>query len=477
MLLSVIGIVVGIDAVAAEEPPRPPGAEFQVDADVSSGSYLIGNVTAINTSAARGFVSIFGDEYDGTSTVNTGGNDVLPNAFVADPGADGEIGVFVGGASSRHVVIDSVAELTKNPATTILSSPRRIKDTRRTGEVIGPGSTTTVAVGRQYASDFALINLTIDRNRGPGFHATFPCSEGYQGTSSINTKGDGGAQAVLNLVKVDENGDICVRSQRAAGGVIVDLLGLIESDAAPFGRVADTRTNGGPLEPGVQRRFVVGEPNSVFIGTVVSTNPSGRGWVAAYTNSGGYDGTSTLNSDGTNSIANLVMMRTDSTGAIYVQSKPGASGLRTDIVIDGTTIAELAPHLRATGKRLLDTRLDAAAAPPLLAPTICSRMWEERPSFMGVNCTASQFLTRVTWTQWGPDTARGIGRYCVTFNGSFLPDGSIDHECVDGVTVELSEPTRIGCGDARPVDVFTKLFFREPGGREQRWEIGELIGC
>ena len=350
----------------AEGPPKSPGTELSIDAQVPADTYLIGNATAINTPPAGGFVSVFGGSFNGTSTVNTTGSDVLPNAFVVDPGSDGNIGVRIGGSSARHVVIDSVAELAKNPNTTIFSSPRRIKDTRSDGTAVTAGGTITVEVGAQYAGQFALINLTVDRNDGSGFQATFPCTEGYQGTSSINVKGDGGAQAILNLVKVDANGNICIRSQKAAVGTIVDFVGVIDSDADAFERIVDTRERGGALQPGREVAVRVGPPNSVFIGTIVSTNPSNRGWVAVYTNAGGYNGTSTVNSDGTNSVANLVIMKTDANGDIHLQSKPNPSGLRTDVVIDGTVVPELNPHLEADAKRLRDTRDDV---PPRPAPS------------------------------------------------------------------------------------------------------------
>lgn len=337
-----------------------PGLEFSVDAEVAADSYLIGNVTAISKSAGGGWAAVFGGTFQGSSTVNTYGNgDVLPNAFIADPGADGEIGVKVGGSSQREIVVDSVAELAKNPFTTIFASPKRIKDTRKSGVTVVAGGTTRVDVGKQYAGRFAIINLTVDGNTSPGWQATYPCADGYKGTSSINVKGTGGAQAILNVVKVDANGEICVRSLKSAAGTIIDFLGTVKSDADPFTRRVDTRTGSGRLQPGVERSFVVGDPNSVFVGTVVSTNPSAKGWVAAYTDAGGYKGTSTLNSNGVNSIANLVIMKTDNNGAIQLLSKGsanGRAGLATDIVIDGTMMPELQPYLNAKSKRLADSR-------------------------------------------------------------------------------------------------------------------------
>ncbi|MEM9517506.1 MAG: hypothetical protein AAGA42_21845 [Actinomycetota bacterium] len=360
--------VAGVGTTGADAPPKQPVSDLTVDAEVASDAYLVGNVTAINLSPAGGFVSVFGGDFTGTSTVNTTGSDVLPNAFVADPGADGEIGVRIGGTSQRHVIVDSVAELRKNPNTTIFASPQRVKDTRRDGSTVTAGGTITVDIGTRYAGQFALINLTVDRNDGAGFQATFPCTEGYQGTSSINVKGGGGAQAILNLVRVDENGQICIRSQRAAVGTIVDFLGVIDSDAESFERIIDTRRDGGTLQPGREVAVRVGPPNSVFIGTVVSTNPSNRGWVAAYTNAGGYNGTSTVNSDGVNSVANLVILQTDASGNIHLQSKPNPSGLRTDVVIDGTIVSELNPYLRADAKRLRDTRDDTPVRPTPSGP-------------------------------------------------------------------------------------------------------------
>jgi len=359
--------------------PLVPGEEYEVPADVSTESYLIGNVTAIGESPGGAWAAVFGGEYQGTSTTNTYGFSVSPNAFIVDPGADGAVGVRVGGSSQQHLVVDKIGELTKNQFTEIFDSPVRILDTAKTGETIVAGGETKVYVGKEHAGKFAPVNLTVDGNDGPGWQATYPCSEAYNGTSAINLRGTGGAQAILSMPKVDEDGFFCITGNKDAQRVVVDWLGLITSDAGAFERKVDTRLTGERLQPGIERSFVVGESNQVFVGTIVSTDPSQKGWVGAFTEKGQYGGTSTLNTDGESSVANMVIMPTDSNGAIQLISMyPNGQfspGLATDIVIDGTTIEELTPYFTADAYRVDDTRIADFKFPELCKPGEIIRSW------------------------------------------------------------------------------------------------------
>ncbi|MEO1059430.1 MAG: hypothetical protein AAFY28_21190, partial [Actinomycetota bacterium] len=168
----------------------------------------------------------------------------------------------------------------------------------------------------------------------------------------------GGAQAILNVVKVDVDGTICIRSQRAAVGTIVDLIGFIDSDAEPFTRTIDTRLLPWRLDGGVERCIEVGPPNSAFAGTVVVTNPAQPGWIGVYTESERYPGTSTLNSDGINSASNFVLMPTNDAGEICLRSK---RGLSAEVIIDGTIVPELAGLIEPRAFRLFDSRFDDLA--------------------------------------------------------------------------------------------------------------------
>ncbi len=361
-VLAACSVLVGIGAADARRPRDPSPNEYRVESQLPDGSFLIGNATSIGS---KGFVSIYGDEFGGTSTVNsTFDNTIMPNAFIVDPSHDGTFGVTYGSDSFRYLVLDSVAHLAENPYTTILKSPERIADTRAGGRLtVAPGGTTVVRVDPQRAGQMAIINLTVDGNQGRGWLATYPCAEGYQGTAALNALGSGGAQAIMNVVKIDANGDICVRSQRAATGVIVDLLGFFDTNAEPTERRVDTRIGlgGGRLAGGQEHRIVVGEPNTVFMGTIAVTNTQQAGWIAVYTDAGGYNGTSTLNRQNGLTRANLIIVRTDATGAIHVMTSGGfPPGLDdVDIVIDGTIVDELAPFLTMASERILDTRFEA----------------------------------------------------------------------------------------------------------------------
>ncbi len=171
----------------------------------------------------------------------------------------------------------------------------------------------------------------------------------------------------MNVVKLDANGEFCIKSSASADGTIVDVLGYLTSSAQPFRRIVDTRTTGAAVGS-AEMELVVGAPNSVFVGTVVSTGPSRDGWLAAFTDRGGYNGTSTVNSDGLNSLANLVIMKTDANGAIHFRAM---DGMTTHVVVDGTTVPELAPFLTADGRRIEDTRDDG----PFVVPACSLLLW------------------------------------------------------------------------------------------------------
>ncbi|MEO1058860.1 MAG: hypothetical protein AAFY28_18290, partial [Actinomycetota bacterium] len=167
------------------------GVDIVIDSGLDDDSFLIGNATAINVPPGAGYVSVYGGDFGGTSTVNTSGVATMPNLFIVDPASDGSITARVGGGSERHVIVDSVARLKKNPATVIYPSPRRVLDSRVAGLAVVPDGELTVDLGERYAGRLAIINLTVDRTAAPGWQATYPCADGYQGTSSINLRGGG----------------------------------------------------------------------------------------------------------------------------------------------------------------------------------------------------------------------------------------------------------------------------------------------
>jgi|GEM_PF-4846309 len=342
-------------------PPIMPGQI--VNLDVVPGMVMFGNMTSIGEGApipyGAGYGAVYSVEagYNHTSVTNvTGFGDVSANGFFADTGSTGKLGI-VTGTSAQHQVVDAELFIPKDDNTEIYPSPVRSVDTRQSGVPYKAGDVLKVSYGLEKAGKSALINLTVDGSNGPAWYAAYPCNEGYQGTSTVNTDGIG-ATPSADVVHVDSAGYICVMGDADARGLIVDTYGFASWKVTAPERVVDTRKTGGKLTAAGQEYVVhTNVPNALFFGRLTVDNASAPGWLAAYPTAVGYKGGSLVNPDGKSATSGLMIVMTDGNGDYSIKS----SGITADIIVDKSGVIPLADLGITTiqpssPQRLVDTR-------------------------------------------------------------------------------------------------------------------------
>lgn len=243
--------------------------------------------------------------------------------------------------------------------------PTRLVDTRG-GAPLQTGDELRVAVtgrpGVPAGTTAVAVNLTVTEPANAGWLDVRPCDSPYQGTSSINFEP---GQTVANAVTVALGGGaVCVRGL-APGGVhvVADLTGAWAPAGHAFTprtpvRVLDTRQDGGPLAPFVDRAVPLTDvglvpPDAAAVAVQVTVaDPVADGWVSAFPCAGGWTGTSTVNVVAGQNRSNLAMVST--AGGLCVRSM-----MPTQVVVDllgwfgPDGLARLVPE---TPTRLYDSR-------------------------------------------------------------------------------------------------------------------------
>jgi hypothetical protein len=201
-----------------------------VDADADAVAL---NVTAIRP-AGVGFVTLYPCDEDRptTSSLNYAGGGAVGNSAVVSLSAEGTLCVFT--RAETDVVIDVNAWLADDELFDPFV-PARFFETR-SGEVTVDGrsqgvgrldamSVTPIQIaGRDgVAADASAValNVTAIRPDGPGFVTLFPCDEDQPTTSSLNYAG-GGAVGNSGVVKLGDDGTVCVFT-RAATDLVIDV--------------------------------------------------------------------------------------------------------------------------------------------------------------------------------------------------------------------------------------------------------------
>ncbi|MFK7917352.1 MAG: HYR domain-containing protein, partial [Ilumatobacter sp.] len=266
--------------------------------------------------------------------------------------------------------------------------PARLLDTRPSGETIdgdfaragrlsAGGQIELQVTGRaglppdQLAA--AVMNVTMIRPEGNGFVTAFPCGQ-RPNASSMNAPDSGGVVANELIAQLDSKGRVCLYSSTATD-LAVDLTGFA---AFPDGlrtldpaRVLDTRSGGETVDERFvgDGRLAAGDVVSVEVlgragvpvngvGAVVANvtmiRPDGNGFLTVYP-CGDRPVASSINApDGGGVVANEVIAKLSSTGAVCVYSSVDTH-IAMDVagfVPEPSGVVSLAPA------RLLDTRPD-----------------------------------------------------------------------------------------------------------------------
>jgi len=219
-----------------------------------------------------------------------------------------------------------------------------------TGQAIGTtagmvfnGTTRLIDLPQRAGAKAALVNITYDATRGPGFIRTWHPRAARTTTSSTNADEPGAVVANSAIVPLDDNGAFVLESS-TTGRVVVDVTAWLmgtdgSTDDGRFvalapRRLADTRQPAGvPLDSGSANRWTrdgdridveatgsVGVPDdgtvsavAVSIAAISGGGPGG--WVGAYPGGGTWGGTSNVNVLPGDVRANTVVVALD--GADY----------------------------------------------------------------------------------------------------------------------------------------------------------------
>ena len=271
-------------------------------------------------------------------------------------------------------------------------TPLRAYDTGQaigtTTGVVFNGTTRLIDLPQPAGAKAALVNITYDATRGPGFIRTWRPRAARTTTSSTNADGPGAVVANSAIVPLDEHGAFVLESS-TTGRVVVDVTAwLMGTDgstddgrfvAVPPRRLADTRQPAGvPLESGSANRWTrdgdridvevigsVGVPDdgtvsavAVSIAAIAGGGPGG--WVGAYPGGGTWGGTSNVNVLRGDVRANTVVVALD--GADYFSMRTlNIADVAIDVV--GYVTSNAAPasgsglYSAITPVRVVDTRI------------------------------------------------------------------------------------------------------------------------
>lgn len=271
-----------------------------------------------------------------------------------------------------------------------LGAPQRLLDTRpgastADGQFAGigvrpAGSTLTLnvagRVGLPSRAAAVVLNITVTEPIGPGFVTVFPCDQSQPTASNLNYAAN---QTVPNAVisALAASGEICVFTLQQTH-LIVDVSGWFPTgsftalprpqrllDTRPGGATADGQYSGTGTQPAgtvftlpvAGRAGVPAGANAVAV-NVTADNPLGPGFLAVFPCGSAIPNASNLNFSAGRTVANLVISRVGTGGAICIFT-PTATEVVIDVsgVLPTTTFVPLAEP-----QRLLDTRPGQATA-------------------------------------------------------------------------------------------------------------------
>jgi hypothetical protein len=291
------------------------------------------------------------------STLNYEANDGVPNqAVIALSGGD----LCLFSSEATDIVIDINGYVAASAGLDFVPvAPKRLFDSRGTGQPLAPGQVVRVAVagGSSPAPASAravAVNLTGVLPDQTGWIRAFPCDVPEPPVSSLNPR-VGRARANSAIVPVAADGTICLTSN-VTSHVIVDLTGWFGAGAGGEKfvainalRLADTRQthptlNGGagpvPLTPGRELRVQIAGTRGISAAAaaatlnIVAVGATEPGFLVAVP-CGGWSDVSNLNYTGGGAVANGANVKLDATGAVCVTTSSAAH-----VIVDITGIWE-----------------------------------------------------------------------------------------------------------------------------------------
>ncbi len=321
---------------------------------IPAGAVAVALNVTVTGPTSGGFLSVYpgGTPFPGSSNLNFGPGQTVPNMVMVGLGANGQISVLNSNGWTQ-VIIDVSGWFSGgfNPIT-----PARFLDTRSVGQTpIGPGETRNVQVsGRSGipAGASVALNVTVTSPTSSGYLSLYPAGTAFPGTSNLNF---GPGQTVPNMVLVGlgANGRITVFNSSGSTHVIIDVAGWFSGgfDAVKPSRLADTR--GGlccvRLGHGDKRSIAIlgrgGVPNNGVTAVALNvtvTAASAGGYVTVYPKGNPLPGSSNLNFSRDQTVPNLVTTGLGYDGAITIYNAWGTVDVIVDVTgyFDGTSSAQ-----------------------------------------------------------------------------------------------------------------------------------------
>jgi uncharacterized protein (DUF1501 family) len=314
------------------------------------------NVTSVNPTVP-GFFSVFPSNAvaTGSSTLNTVPGRAVPNMAIVGLGPDGRIGVF-NAEGSTDCIVDVMGYVTAAPAAGLVPLvPARLLDTRTgmgatPGRLRGGDRLDVAVVGRggvpASGVDAVVLNVAALRPTVSGFLSVWPSGAALPDVSNLNFEP---GRNVPNLVVCKLGADGAV-SLVASGGeldVIADVVGCFTGTGASVvpvtpSRVLDTRHGlgapAGPVGAGGEIAVRVAGVGGVdprataVVVNVTATGASEETYVTVYPDDVARPDASSLNIGQGGTIANLVLAKIGSNGAIRMFNHAG----RVDLIADVT---------------------------------------------------------------------------------------------------------------------------------------------
>jgi outer membrane protein assembly factor BamB len=315
---------------------------------------VVMNVTATNTTAAS-FLTVYpaGGTRPLASNLNWVAGRTVPNLVEVTVGAGGAV-TFFNAAGSTDVVADLEGYFSPSGVGCAGLGPIRLADTRpssgqpNSGSTLGAGSTINVqvtGVGAIPATGVtgAILNVTVTNTTGSSFLTVWPTGAAQPLASNLNWVA---GQTVPNraFVVLGTGGMVSIYNAAGSTDVVVDASGYFTNSGttglkfngmSPV-RIADTRSSGQTLPPNGTFTLQVTGANGVpagagaIIANVTVTNTTAPSFLTVYPGGGSRPLASDLNWVSGQTIPNLTVATTGTTGAISFYNAAGS----TDVVVD-----------------------------------------------------------------------------------------------------------------------------------------------
>ena len=258
-------LAVGVTAAGAvEASPQgggvlSPGQPVCFDSGAAADESVILNVTPVDASVPGfGTVTVTGEDWQASSSVNFVAGAANPNLVIKQPGADGRL-CYTASAPS-HVIIDvlALADLGWRSATPE-GAADRVVDTRPAG-VLTPGQPECFDSGAA-EGESVIANVTPVNAWAAGFGTVTVTGENWQASSNVNFVEDA-ANPNLVIKQPGPDGRLCYTTD-VWSDVLIDVIGYASFDSRPGAagggadRTVDTRVEA-VRDPGQPRCFDTG---------------------------------------------------------------------------------------------------------------------------------------------------------------------------------------------------------------------------